>query len=49
VLYTRSKEGTLVNDSPVTGSVMLRAGDWIRLGARGPVVRFLGHHGLLPA
>jgi hypothetical protein len=49
VLYNRSKEGTLVNDSPVTGSVMLRAGDWIRLGARGPVVRFLGHHGLLPA
>ncbi|MCI0681961.1 MAG: FHA domain-containing protein [Gemmataceae bacterium] len=52
VLYNRSQEGTLVNDSPVTGSVMLRAGDWIRLGARGPVVRFLGQvntRGLLPA
>ncbi len=53
VLYNRSQEGTLVNDSPVTGSVMLHAGDWIRLGARGPVVRFLGqpngHRSLLPA
>lgn len=50
VLYNRSQEGTLVNDSPVTGSVMLRAGDWIRLGSRGPVVRFLGQvNGLLPA
>ncbi len=42
VLYNRSQEGTLVNDSPVTGCVVLHAGDWIRLGARGPVVRFLG-------
>lgn len=50
VLYNRSHEGTLVNDNPVTGSVMLHAGDWIRLGARGPVVRFLGQvNGLLPA
>jgi hypothetical protein len=53
VLYNRSQEGTLVNDSPVTGSVILHAGDWIRLGARGPMVRFLGqangHGSLLPA
>jgi hypothetical protein len=50
VLYNRSQAGTLVNDSPVTGSVNLHAGDWIRLGARGPVVRFLGQadgHGSL--
>jgi hypothetical protein len=50
VLHNRSQEGTLVNDSPVTGSVILRAGDWIRLGARGPVIRFLGQpNGVLPA
>jgi hypothetical protein len=53
LLVNRSQEGTLVNDSPVTGTVALRAGDWIRLGARGPVVRFLGqvngHGSLLPA
>ncbi|MCS7047443.1 MAG: FHA domain-containing protein, partial [Gemmataceae bacterium] len=42
VLYNRSAEGTLVNDAPVTGAVVLQAGDWIRLGAHGPVVRFLG-------
>jgi hypothetical protein len=53
VLINRSQEGTLVNDSPVTGTVPLHAGDWIRLGARGPVVRFLGQANgrgsLLPA
>ena len=42
VLFNRSRQGTLVNDHPVHGSVVLRAGDWIRLGQRGPAVRFLG-------
>jgi hypothetical protein len=42
ILFNRSREGTLVNDHPVAGSVTLRAGDWIRLGLHGPTVRFLG-------
>jgi hypothetical protein len=37
-----SREGTWVNDRPVTEPVMLRPGDWIRLGPDGPVLRFLG-------
>jgi hypothetical protein len=42
LLFNRSRAGTLVNDAPVTGSVTLRAGDWIRLGPGGPALRFLG-------
>jgi hypothetical protein len=42
ILFNRSREGTLVNDHPVAGSVTLRPGDWIRLGLHGPSVRFLG-------
>ena len=42
VLQNRSREGTYVNDSPVHHSIILQAGDWIRLGAAGPTVRFLG-------
>jgi hypothetical protein len=42
ILFNRSRDGTLVNDHPVAGSVTLRAGDWIRLGLTGPTVRFLG-------
>jgi hypothetical protein len=42
ILFNRSRDGTLVNDHPVAGSVTLRAGDWIRLGLAGPAVRFLG-------
>ncbi len=41
-LYNHSRDCTLVNDHPVTGSVLLHAGDRIRLGMRGPQVRFLG-------
>jgi hypothetical protein len=41
-LHNRCREGTLVNDHPVTGSIVLHAGDRIRLGIRGPLVRFLG-------
>jgi hypothetical protein len=42
VLHNRSQGGTLVNDHPVVGSVVLHAGDWIRLGDQGPMLRFLG-------
>jgi hypothetical protein len=42
VLHNRSQGGTLVNDSPVVGSVVLHSGDWIRLGSHGPMIRFLG-------
>lgn len=42
LLLNRSRQGTLVNDAPVATSVALHAGDRIRLGAQGPVVRFLG-------
>jgi hypothetical protein len=41
-LHNRSCEGTLVNDYPVSGAIVLHAGDRIRLGPRGPVLRFLG-------
>lgn len=43
LLFNRSRQGTFVNDGPVSGSVVLRAGDRIRLGADGPSLRFLGH------
>lgn len=42
LLFNRSKEGTLVNEQAVGGNVVLHPGDRIRLGAGGPVVRFLG-------
>ncbi len=42
VLRDRSRHGTLINDTPVHGQAVLRAGDWIRLGPSGPVLRFLG-------
>jgi len=42
VLHNRSRDGTLVNDHPVVGSVVLNAGDWIKLGSEGPMIRFLG-------
>jgi S1-C subfamily serine protease len=35
-----SKNGTFVNGQPVTGDVVLRDGDVIRLGARGPSLEF---------
>jgi hypothetical protein len=43
LLFNRSRQGTFVNDAPVSGSVVLRAGDRIRLGPDGPLLRFLGH------
>jgi len=42
VLRDHSRNGTLINDRPVIGELPLRAGDWIRLGPAGPVIRFLG-------
>lgn len=42
VIYDRSRHGTLVNDRPVEQQAPLHSGDWIRLGPRGPVLRFLG-------
>ena len=42
LLFNRSRQGTLINDAPITASAVLRAGDRIRLGAQGPVLRFLG-------
>ncbi|HEX3316334.1 MAG TPA: FHA domain-containing protein [Gemmataceae bacterium] len=42
VLTNRSREGTLVNEGIVHHSIVLQAGDWIRLGAQGPQVRLLG-------
>jgi hypothetical protein len=42
MLHNRCREGTFVNDQPVHGGILLQAGDRIRLGVRGPVVRFLG-------
>jgi FHA domain len=42
VLTNRSREGTLVNDGIVHHSIVLQAGDWIRLGPQGPQVRLLG-------
>lgn len=42
VLNNRSREGTFVNDGLVHHSIVLQAGDWIRLGGHGPTIRFLG-------
>ncbi len=42
VLRDRSRHGTLLNDRPVQQQAALHSGDWIRLGPRGPVLRFLG-------
>lgn len=42
VLHDHSRHGTLVNDRRIEKAA-LAAGDWIRLGPRGPVLRFLGH------
>lgn len=41
VLHDHSRHGTLVNDRRIE-KASLAAGDWIRLGPRGPVLRFLG-------
>lgn len=38
-----SREGTWLNDLPVTELTRLTAGDRIRLGPNGPTLRFLGH------
>lgn len=45
VICDKSRHGTLVNDRPVEQQAPLRSGDWIRLGPRGPVLRFLGQAG----
>jgi hypothetical protein len=42
VLRDRSRHGTLVNERPVIQEMVLQAGDWVRLGPGGPLVRFLG-------
>jgi hypothetical protein len=42
VLRNRSPQGTLVNKRPVLQQIVLQAGDWVRLGADGPLLRFLG-------
>lgn len=42
LLRDRSRNGTLLNDRPVSQQAPLRAGDWIRLGPDGPLLRFLG-------
>jgi hypothetical protein len=42
VLRNRSPQGTLVNKRPVLQQAVLKAGDWLRLGADGPLLRFLG-------
>jgi hypothetical protein len=42
VLRDRGRHGTLVNERPVVHEIVLQAGDWIRLGPGGPLVRFLG-------
>ncbi len=42
LLRDRSRHGTLLNDRPVVVQTSLHAGDWIRLGPGGPVLRFLG-------
>lgn len=41
-LRDRSRNGTLVNDRPVSQQAALQPGDWIRLGPGGPLLRFLG-------
>jgi predicted component of type VI protein secretion system len=41
-LWDRSRHGTLLNDRRIHQQATLHSGDWIRLGPRGPVLRFLG-------
>ena len=41
-LVDHSRHGTFVNNRPVAQERPLQAGDWIRLGPDGPLVRFLG-------
>jgi hypothetical protein len=41
-LHNSCREGTLVNDYLVSGSIVLHAGDRVRLGLGGPLLRFLG-------
>jgi hypothetical protein len=43
LLRDMSREGTWINDRPVTQITILAPGDWIRLGPKGPTLRFLGH------
>jgi hypothetical protein len=42
LLCDRSAVGTLLNEAPAEPTVPLRAGDWVRLGPNGPLLRFLG-------
>lgn len=42
IVRDRSRHGTFLNDRPVNGQAGLKAGDWIRLGPGGPLLRFLG-------
>jgi FHA domain len=42
ILHNRCRDGTLINDQHLVGATALHAGDRIRLGPRGPQVRFLG-------
>ncbi|NBO90871.1 MAG: FHA domain-containing protein [Planctomycetia bacterium] len=41
LVYDRSRYGTLLNDQPVDRQATLKDGDWIRLGPKGPLLRFL--------
>ena len=41
-LHSLCRDATLVNDQHVAGSIVLHSGDRIRLGLRGPLIRFLG-------
>lgn len=41
-LCDRSRHGTLLNDRPINQQSALHSGDWIRLGPKGPAIRFLG-------
>jgi len=41
-LHDLSRHGTMINDRPVVEQRELHAGDWIRLGPGGPLLRFLG-------
>jgi len=41
-LHDLSRHGTMINDRPVVAQRELHAGDWIRLGPGGPLLRFLG-------
>ena len=42
MIVDSSERGTLVNGVSIAGKAILRAGDWIRLGPEGPLLRFLG-------